>query len=302
LRVVVLGYHDVGCACLEVLLEERHDVAAVFTHEDDPGEERWFGSVEDLARRRGIPVHLPRRINERRWIDTIRSLAPDAILSCYYRRLVCGAITGLARRAALNVHGSLLPRYRGRCPLNWVLANGETETGVTLHHMTDRPDAGDVVAQRAIAITPEDTAPTLHRKIVAASRDLLRATLPDLERGDLRGVPQDEARATCHGPRRPGDGRIDWTRPATEIHNLVRAVTRPWPGAFTHLDGHKLYVWRSAPEPTRHDAPAGTFFPDGKPRVVTGGGCLRLLECQLEGEAPIPGEALAARFARGTAA
>ena len=300
MRVVVFAYHDVGCAGLAVLLETGHEVAAVFTHRDDPEEEVWFGSVADLAAAHGLPVHAPARVNEPRWVEHIRAESPDAIFSFYYRRLLAPEITSAPPRGAINLHGSLLPRYRGRAPLNWALIHGEPETGVTLHHMIESPDAGDVIAQRKVAILPEDTAPTLHRKLVAAGAELLRETLPAIERGSAARTPQDPALATYGRRRRPEDGRIDWGRPAEEIHNLVRALTRPWPGAFTFAAGRRLFIWESTPATEATDGPPGAVGLGRTLEVAAGSGTLRVHRAQLEGEAPADGASIAARLAPGT--
>jgi len=284
MRVVVFAYHDVGCAGLVALLEAGHDVAAVFTHRDDPEEDIWFGSVADLAAAHGLPVHAPERVNEPRWFELVRGLRPDAIFSFYYRRILAPEITQAAARGAINLHGSLLPRWRGRSPVNWVLIHGERETGVTLHHMIESPDAGDVIAQRSIPIAPEDTALTLHRKLVAAAGELVRDTLPSIERGTAGRTPQDPALATWGRRRRPADGRVDWARPAEEIHNLVRALTRPWPGAFTFAAGRRLFIWESAPGPAAVDARPGSVIGRRGLEVGTGAGALHVLRAQLADE------------------
>lgn len=308
MRVVVFGYHDVGCAGLEVLLECEHEIAAVYTHADDPQEARWFGSLADRAAARGIPVERPEDPSGPRWIEALRATRPDVLFSFYYRRLLDPALLAIPPRGAFNLHGSLLPRYRGRCPLNWVLIHGERETGVTLHHMVERADAGDIVGQRRVPIGPDETAPMLHRKLVAAARDLLRDALPAIEHGDCPRRPQDARAASYFGRRRPEDGHIDWNRPAREIHDLVRAVTRPWPGAFTILGGERLFVWSAAAEPsTGMDAAPGVRLAGPGLRVGTGAGALRILCCQLEGRPELGGAELAAavpcgvRFGEATA-
>jgi methionyl-tRNA formyltransferase len=297
LRAVVLAYHDVGCAGLEELLAHGDEVLAVITHEDDPGENVWFGSVTGLAAARGLPVFAPDDVNRPEWVERIRFLEPTILFSFYYRRMVAPAILAIPPLGALNLHGSLLPRYRGRAPVNWVLAKGETETGVTLHYMTAKPDAGDIVAQRRVPIEFEDTAPVLFRKIVAAGRELLRDTLPLLREGKAPRIPQDLSRGSyCRG-RRPEDGGIDWSRSAVEIHNLVRAVTRPYPGAFTSLGGRKLYVWKgralSAEGPRGEPGRViGAERGRGAALIGTGDGVYRLDVCQLDGEEDRPGAVL----------
>jgi len=244
MKAVVLAYHNIGCIGIRALLARGFDIQAVFTHEDDPNENTWFESVAELAAAEGIPVHAPKDINHPLWVERIREMAPDILFSFYYRDMVGSQILELPPSGCFNLHGSLLPRYRGRCPVNWVLVNGERETGVTLHCMTPRPDDGDIVGQRRVAIGEEDTALTLHRKIADASGQLLDEVLPQLLESRAGRTPQDPSAASYFGGRKPGDGEIDWTRDAAAVRNLVRAVTRPYPGAFSFLGNRKCLFWQ----------------------------------------------------------
>ncbi len=208
-KTVVFAYHDIGCAGIEALIAAQYEIAAVFTHADDPNENRFFASVAQLCARHGIPVHAPEDVNHPLWIERIRQLEPEFIFSFYYRHLLSEDILAMARKGAYNLHGSLLPRYRGRAPANWVLVNGETETGVTLHRMERRPDAGPIVSQSRVAIAQDDTAHTLHAKLREASGQLLGETLPRLARGDVEEIPQDDSKASYYGRRTPADGELD---------------------------------------------------------------------------------------------
>ncbi|EJN22355.1 methionyl-tRNA formyltransferase [Pseudomonas sp. GM79] len=242
-KAVVFAYHDIGCAGIETLLNSGYEIAAVFTHPDDPKENAFYGSVAQLCARKGIPVHAPEDANHPLWIERISKLNPDYLFSFYYRNLLSEPLLATASKDALNLHGSLLPRYRGRAPANWVLVNGETETGVTLHRMVKRADAGAIIAQQRVAIERTDTALTLHGKLRLAATDLLRDTLPALLQGKVSETPQDESQATVFGRRTPADGKLLWNKPAEELFNLVRAVTQPYPGAFCAVGEHKLIVW-----------------------------------------------------------
>ncbi|MGF6553633.1 UDP-4-amino-4-deoxy-L-arabinose formyltransferase/UDP-glucuronic acid dehydrogenase (UDP-4-keto-hexauronic acid decarboxylating) [Pseudomonas sp. S30_BP2TU TE3576] len=242
-KAVVFAYHDIGCAGIESLLSSGFEIAAVFTHADDPKENAFYGSVAQLCARHGIAVHAPEDANHPLWIERIAKLDPDYIFSFYYRNLLSEPLLATARKGAFNLHGSLLPRYRGRAPANWVLVNGETETGVTLHRMVKRADAGAIVAQQKVAIERSDTALSLHGKLRAAAFDLLRDTLPALLQGKVSETLQDESKATVFGRRTPADGKLVWAKPAEELFNLVRAVTQPYPGAFCAVGEHKLIVW-----------------------------------------------------------
>ncbi len=243
MKCVVLAYHNMGCAGIEALLRAGMEISAVFTHKDNPGENIWFKSVAELAGSLGIPVYAPDDINHPVWINRIKEMAPDFIFSFYYRNLVCEDILAIPAGGALNLHGSLLPKYRGRVPINWAIINGETETGVTLHYMTAKADAGDIVDQEKVAVAPRDTAKMLFDKAVAAASVMLDRALPALISGTAARIPQDEAQATVCRGRKPADGEIDWGKSAIEIDRLVRAVTKPYPGAFSFLGDRKCFIW-----------------------------------------------------------
>ena len=244
-KAVVFAYHDIGCAGIEALLATGYQIAAVFTHADDPKENTFYGSVAQLCARHGIPVHAPEDANHPLWVERVAKLNPDFIFSFYYRNLLGEALLATARQGAFNLHGSLLPKYRGRAPANWVLVNGETETGVTLHRMVKRADAGAILAQQKVMIERSDTGLTLHAKLREAATQLLRDALPQLAKGTLSETAQDESQATCFGRRTPADGKLVWSKPAEQLFNLVRAVTQPYPGAFCAVGEHKLIVWQA---------------------------------------------------------
>ncbi|WP_435606081.1 bifunctional UDP-4-amino-4-deoxy-L-arabinose formyltransferase/UDP-glucuronic acid oxidase ArnA [Pseudomonas knackmussii] len=279
-KTIVFAYHDIGCAGIEALLAAGYQIDAVFTHADDPRENRFFGSVAQLCALRGIPVHAPEDVNHPLWISRIRELQPQYIFSFYYRNLLGEELLACASQGAFNLHGSLLPRYRGRAPANWVLVNGETETGVTLHRMVKRPDAGAIVAQQRVAIADEDTALSLHGKLREASRELLGKTLPALLKGDVQETAQDESKASYFGRRTPADGQIDWNRPARELHNLVRAVTQPYPGAFAPVGERKLIVWSSKVVAGNDGRPAGSVLSADPLRIACGQDSLEILAGQ----------------------
>jgi UDP-4-amino-4-deoxy-L-arabinose formyltransferase / UDP-glucuronic acid dehydrogenase (UDP-4-keto-hexauronic acid decarboxylating) len=243
MKAVVLAYHNIGCVGIEALLRNGFEIAAVFTHKEDPAENIWFSSVAELAASKGIPVFAPENINHPIWINKIRQMKPDILFSFYYRDMVKSAILDIPPKGCLNLHGSLLPKYRGRCPINWVLINGEKETGLTLHYMTPHPDDGDIVAQSKFAIGDDDTARTLFDKSVTAAGELLDDILPRIKKGSATRKAQDHSKATYFGGRRPADGEIDWAKSAAEIRNLIRAVTRPYPGAFSYIGESKYFLW-----------------------------------------------------------
>jgi methionyl-tRNA formyltransferase len=283
-RAVVFAYSSIGCECLAELLESGVEVGLVFTHEDDPNEEKWFASLREAAESRGLPVRTPPRPGDDD-VRVIRDLAPDLIFSFSYRRIIPESILTLARLGAFNIHGALLPRYRGRACVNHAVLNGETETGVTLHHMTARVDEGRIVDREAVPIGPDDTAHDVFKKLIPASRKMLHRSLPAILRGEAYGVEQDESQATYFGRRRPEDGLIDWSKGAGEIYNLVRAVTHPFPGAFSFLNGRKLFIWSARPHPGEECTTPGVVVSSCPLKASTGRGFLQILRAQWSAEA-----------------
>ncbi len=293
MRLIFFGYHNVGYVCLKALIdmcqEFGDEIAAVVTHADNPQENLWFASVRDLAVRHHLSLYMPEDPNEPGFVAAMARLDPDFLFSCYYRHMLKKPLLELPRLGALNLHGGLLPKYRGRVPVNWVLVNGETETGVTLHYMVEKADQGDIVAQKKVPIALEDTAYTLFARMTVAAEEVLREAYPLLRAGTAPRVPQDHTQASYFGGRTPEDGRIDWNKSAPEIYNLVRAVTHPYPGAFTTLGGRRLLVWWG--KPLGDTAPAGTLpgqiiaaLPGEGLLVAAGEGTFLLTQAQFEGE------------------
>ncbi len=245
MRAVVFAYHNVGARALRTLLAGGMQIELVLTHPDDPGETIWFESVAAVAAEHGIPVALvdlsvPPELQAR-----VAAIHPDYLFSFYFRRMLPPALLATARIAALNMHGSLLPKYRGRVPVNWAVLHGERETGATLHVMEAKPDAGDIVAQQAVPVLPDDTAKDVFDKVTVAAEIALWSVLPQLMRGQLPRRPNPLAQGSYFGGRKPEDGRLDWTRPAAELYNLIRAVAPPYPGAFFESGGRRLVVARA---------------------------------------------------------
>jgi methionyl-tRNA formyltransferase len=244
-------------------------VPLVVTHRDDPSEARWYASVFEFSKKHHLHVLADPPM------QTLDIGHPDLIFSFYYRGMLPMSLLGRARLGAFNLHGSLLPKYRGRAPLNWAILKGERETGVTLHEMVEKPDAGRIVGQQAVPIGPDDTALEVFRRMTDAAEALLERHLPALVAGNAVMTTNDLSRGSYYGRRRPEDGRIDWSKSALEIHNLVRAVAPPFPGAF---DSH-MRVHRTAMTDKTHSGPVGPYREKGAWFARCGDGkVLRLLE------------------------
>ena len=227
MKALVFAYHNMGRIGIDKLLDAGFDIPLVFTHEDNPGENVWFGSVMQLCRALSIECAAPVTPNTPEWVEKIKEIAPDIIFSFYYRNMISPEILKIPQLGSYNLHGSYLPAYRGRCPVNWVIIRGEEFTGVTLHEMVEKPDAGPIVAQKKIRIAPDDTALTLFKKLEDTAGALLDDILVRIRRGDIPKVSMDLSHGSYFGGRKAEDGRICWDRSAREIYNLIRGVTRP---------------------------------------------------------------------------
>jgi methionyl-tRNA formyltransferase len=247
MRAVVFAYHNVGVRCLQVLLARGVEVALVLTHEDNPAETIWFESVAQLCADHGIACITPADPADPAVMAQVRAARPDILFSFYYRHMLPMALLSLAPQGAFNLHGSLLPKYRGRVPINWAVLHGETETGATLHAMVEKPDAGFIVAQTAVPILPDDTAHVVFGKVVVAAEQTLWRVLPDMLAGRTPRLPNDLSQGSYFGGRRAEDGRIDWQQPAQSVYNLVRAVAPPYPGAWTLLGDMRLVLAEARP-------------------------------------------------------
>jgi len=278
-RILFFGYSEVGYECLDFLLRRGENVVALFTHEDNPNEKIWFKTPALAARERGVPVFTPEKIGTPEWRERIAALRPDLILSVYYRNMIGTKILALAPLGAFNLHGSLLPKYRGRAPINWAVLHGEPRIGMSLHRMVKAPDAGAVVDQEGVDLGPKDTAEQAFRKVLPCARRIFERQIDALLAGTAKETPQDEAQATYFGGRKPEDGRIDWTKSSREIFNLIRAVTDPYPGAFTDVGPARLMVWWADPDSPasrgRRGAP-GEVLSVAPLLVATGDGALEL--------------------------
>ena len=265
-KLLFFGFSMTGAAVLEELIKMDANIIGVYTYEDNP-KENWFPSVKLLAQKYNIPTYTPEKLGAED-VQNIKNLAPDIILSVYYRSLISDEILKVAPLGAFNMHGSLLPKYRGRAPINWVLVKGEKETGATLHYMVAKADAGDIVGQKVVPISNEDTALTLTQKVTAAACEIIKEVYPLIETKNLKPRKQDMSISTYFGRRTPADGLIHWNQNAQTIYNLIRAVTKPFPGAFFEDGGKKIIIWRAKVLPTKTQTAAGTTV-SKTPYIIT---------------------------------
>ncbi|MHB1676743.1 MAG: formyltransferase [Sulfuriferula sp.] len=293
MRAVVFAYHNVGVRCLSVLLDAGVDIALVVTHEDAAGDLIWFESVAELAAGYGIPTITPEDPNTPAIVAQIDELKPDFIFSFYYKLMLKTPLLKVPARGALNMHGSLLPYYRGRVPVNWAIIHGETQTGATLHYMTEKADAGDIVDQTAVPILADDTAGDVFKKVTCAAEVTLHRALPGLIAGTIQAKPQDLSIGGYFGGRRAEHGEIDWSLSASAIHNLIRAVAPPYPGAYTSLLGKPLRVLSSRiiNQISNNGAKSELFCDNHGCYVLCGGGgTIQLLRLEWDGELVNPAE------------
>jgi len=299
MRAVVFAYSNVGDRCLRVLCARGVDVALVVTHRDRAGEVIWFQRVADTAAELGLPVMYGDDPAAPELASALAQARPDVIFSFYYRAVIPVELLRLAPSGAFNMHGSLLPKYRGRAPTNWAVLNGETETGATLHEMIARPDAGAIVDQIAVPILPDDTGQQVFDKVTVAAEQVLWRSLPALIAGQAPRRANEVARGSYFSGRRPEDGRIDWAQPAARIYDLMRAVAPPYPGAFTEIAGRRLVVAaaRLIPIATRvsvEPRPPGLHVIAGQIVGVGGDGAWIDIRQLLWGTATIDADALGA--------
>jgi methionyl-tRNA formyltransferase len=251
--------------------------------------------VRQLAEAHGLNVLTPDSPNTAEWIAQGKAVNPDFVFSFYYRHMLDKSWLEVPRRGALNMHGSLLPKYRGRAPVHWAILKGESVTGASLHYMLEKPDAGALVDQQSVNILENDTALEVSLKVAEAARQVLRRSLPGLIAGNAPARPLDLAKGSYFGRRRPEDGRIDWRGSARSVHDLVRAVAPPFPGAFTEVNGCRLAVLetRVDGQPAKYAAQAPCLYAsDGQWYAdCADGRRLRIVHIAIDGATIAPGAA-----------
>jgi methionyl-tRNA formyltransferase len=284
MRIVLLCATARGLAVLDTLaLLARGDTLTVASFREEPIEPPFLEAIRERAAAFGARFHETRTIGT---VASVWSEPVDLLLAVSWRYFVPSAVYRRVRLGAFVIHDSLLPRYRGFSPTVWAVANGEPETGATLFHMSETIDAGDIVDQRRVPIGPEDRIGTVMNRVTEAYLDLMRANFPALRAGTAPRRPQDESLATVARRRTPEDNRIDWSMPTRTVYNLIRAVTRPYRGAYTYFGPRRVVIWDAEPA---GGLPAGApgsvgYTADGRVSVTTGNGQLLLLEVEIDGE------------------
>ncbi|QEL56812.1 formyltransferase [Chromobacterium paludis] len=295
-RAVVFAYHNVGVRCLKALIGRGVDVALVVTHQDNPNENIWFASVAQVAREHGIACITPDDPNAPEVVERVQACQADFLFSFYYRHMLKAPLLEAVKRGAYNMHGSLLPKYRGRVPINWAIIHGEAETGATLHQMNVKPDNGPIVDQMAVPILPDDSADEVFAKVTVAAEMVLWRSLPGLLDGSAPHLQQDLSLGAYFGGRKPEDGRIDGHATAAQLHNFTRALTRPFPGAFADTSAGRLLLWKTLRAGTTEASERAELY-NAEGRLwlrCADGGRLAVLEAELDGQ-PLTADNFAAR-------
>ena len=299
MRVLFMGTPEFAAASLEALCDAGHTVVGVLTQPDRPagrGMKMAYSAVKQAALARSLPVWQPETLRNRAILSLLEETQPECIAVVAYGKLLPGYVLRFPKYGCVNVHGSLLPKYRGAGPIQAAVINGDTETGVTTMCMAKEMDAGDMLLTASTPISPDDTAETVHDRLMALGASLLLETLDGLEKGTLTPIPQNSAEATFAPMLSREDGQMDWTQPAAVLYNRARGMT-PWPGSFTYAGGAVLKLSGIRPDETRSDAAPGTTIRQGdRILVVCGDGhCLEIGALQPAGKRMTP----AADYLRG---
>lgn len=248
MKIVFMGTPDFAVPSLEMLVSEGYEVVAAVTQPDKPkgrGNKLTAPPVKEFAIKNGIQVLQPAKIKTLEFVEQIRELQPDLLITAAYGKILSKELLEVPVLGCINVHGSLLPAYRGAAPINWAVINGEEKTGITTMFTDVGLDTGDMLLKRELDIGPDMTVGELHDKMAVLGAEVLRDTLLELKKGTLKRIPQDDSVSTYAPMMNKELGLIDWSKKASEIHNLVRG-TDPWPGAYTLLEGNRMRVWKTA--------------------------------------------------------
>lgn len=305
MRAVFMGTPEIAATVLKSVLASRHEVVAVVTQTDKPkgrGHEMAFPPVKEVALEAGIPVLQPQRARDEAFIEELKAINPDIILVAAYGKLLPKEVLDMPRFGCINVHASLLPKYRGASPIQWAVLNGDEKSGVTIMHMAETMDTGDIILTKEVVLAEDETAGSLHDKLAEIGGPLLIEAMDALETGRAPRIRQKEEEATHVKMLDKTMGNLDFSKPAVQLERWIRGLN-PWPTAYTKLDGKMLKLWRAEVLPAESvrkevkHCEAGTVFAVEKDSfsVCTGEGALRIKELQLEGKRKMTAE----EFLRG---
>ena len=288
MRIVFMGTPDFSVNALENIVKAGHDVVGVITQPDKPkgrGGKMQYTPVKEKALELGLDVYQPQRVKEPEFIDKLKEMNPDAIVVIAFGQILPKAILDMPKYGCINVHASLLPKYRGAAPIQWSVIDGEKETGVTTMYMNEGLDTGDIIDKVVVPIDKKETGGSLFDKLAIEGGKLILKTLIELENGTAVRTPQDDSKSNYAGMINKQLGKIDFNKSAKEIERLIRRLN-PWPSAYTKMDGKTLKIWDADVDDSENDSAPGTITEVGKDfiRVATGKGSLKILELQLEGK------------------
>ncbi|MDF2820774.1 MAG: methionyl-tRNA formyltransferase [Clostridiales bacterium] len=288
MKVVFMGTPDFAVPTLVELVNAGHDVVAVITQPDKPkgrGNLMQFPPVKEKALEYNIPIYQPTKVRAPEFVDFLTQIAPDIIVVAAFGQILSKSIIDLPKYGCINVHASLLPRYRGAAPIQWAVINGEEVAGVTIMHMDVGIDTGDMISKASVTVDKDDTGGSLQDKLSLIGSKLLIETLPMLENGTSNRTKQCEEDSTYFSMLRKELGNIEWSKSAVEIERLIRGLN-PWPSAYTTIDGKTLKIWKADVIDKDYDAEPGTLVEVEKDLIIvqTGNKCLALIDLQLEGK------------------
>ena len=288
MKIVFMGTPDFSVGALDALVEAGHEIIAVVTQPDKPkgrSGQMQFPPVKECALRHGLTVLQPVKIKTPEWVDKLRELKADVFVVAAFGQILSKEILDMPKYGCVNIHASLLPKYRGAAPINWAIINGEKETGVTIMQMNEGVDTGDMLSHVVVPIAPKETAESLFDKLAKAGAELIVETLPKLEAGEIIPVPQDESQSSHVKMMNKSLGKIDWNQDAVVIERLVRGLNS-WPSAYSYYQGKSVKLWDCDVVEAAAKAVPGTIIAVAKDSfdVATGNGALRVLELQLEGK------------------
>ena len=288
MKIVFMGTPDFSVNALENIVKAGHDVVGVITQPDKPkgrGGKMQYTPVKEKALELGLDVYQPQRVKETEFIEKLKEMNPDAIVVIAFGQILPKAILDMPKYGCINVHASLLPKYRGAAPIQWSVIDGEKETGVTTMYMNEGLDTGDIIDKVVVPIDKKETGRSLFDKLAIEGGKLILKTLIELENGTAVRTPQDDSKSNYAGMINKQLGKIDFNKSANEIERLIRGLN-PWPSAYTKMDGKTLKIWDADVDDSENDSAPGTITEVGKDfiRVATGKGSLKILELQLEGK------------------